>query len=175
MKRHVENLLNQLKRSLAHLKHSGGDDLQDANNDFGLVEGLKRFVLQIVQINTNSLSRDTRADIRSAVVEAALFILRPEEIEIVQKAESQRIKLCEELAGASTRSARSEPIAKLRWLDEQQILFIRGVLKNDQKKHGKSKLKRKRYFKLKRALGIGTQENTSDAQLLTDRWRKASS
>src|SRR5215467_10306625 len=123
MNRHVENLLSQIKCSLAHLKQSGRHDLQGANDDFGAVEELKRLALQLVQINTNSLPRAIREHIRSTLVEAAAFMLQPEEIEIIQKEEGQRIKLIQKLAGASTRAGRREPTQTLRQIEEQQMLF----------------------------------------------------
>jgi hypothetical protein len=154
MNRHIENLLSQIKRSLAHLKQSNRDDLHPTNEDLGLVKELKRLVLQLVQVNTNSLSQDTRENIRSALVEAALFVLQPEQIEIIQESERRRAKLYEERACASTRSVRREPTMKLRRCDEQQILFLRDALKDSPKKHGNFMPKRKHYVRTLRALGI---------------------
>ena len=155
MNDYIETLLSQADHFLAQPEQSG--------------EELRGIALKLLQINTNSFSRANRERINSTVVALAPFILGPEDIGILQQLERSQTKLKQDLSGASTRAARLEPTQNLRRLEEQQMLFLRGVLKNDQKKHDKSKLERKRYIKVMRALGIGTQENTSHAELLTDR------
>ena len=172
MKHDVEHLLSRIKELLTQMKQPSGGDARGSDADLRLIRELKGLALQLVQINTNSLPRGTREKIRSTLVISAPVILQPEDIDIVQETELQRAKLSQELARASTRAARHGPIGKLRFLDEQQMLFLRGVLNDPLKKRSNLKRERKHYFRTMRALGIGTQENTSDAELLTDRWRK---
>ena len=155
MNHHVKNLLSQIKALLAQLKQSSGDDLREDD-----VRALNRLAAQLVQINTNSLSRASREEVRSMLVESALFILQPEEIHIIQESERQRAELSKELAGASTRATRREPTRNLRRLDEQQMLFIRGALKNPLKKRTNFKRERKHLFRTMRALGIDAQKST---------------
>jgi hypothetical protein len=159
MSRRVETLLSQIKDVLTDLKHSDGNNSGGAEADIRRVQELSRLALELVQINTNSLTRTTREDIRSMLVASVPYMLAPEEIDIIQKSEAQRATLSQELAGASTRASRREPISSLRWLDEQQMLFLRGVLKDPLKKQLNFKRERKHYFRAMRALGLDTHES----------------
>jgi hypothetical protein len=162
MNHHIETLLSQIKRLLAQLKQLGGDDLQTANAETcGLVRELKHAAVQLVQINTNSLSRATREEISSTLVASAPFLVGPEEIGTIQEFERQQAGLNQELTNASTRAARRGPTSKLRHLDQQRMLFLRRILNCDGKPRRKLNLKRNRksYFRAMRALGINTQGN----------------
>ena len=159
MSRRVETLLSQIKDVLTDLKHSEENNLGGTEVDIRRVHELSRLALQLVQINTNSLTRGTREDIRSILIASVPHMLAPEEIDIIQKSEAQRAKLNQELAGAPTRASRREPIRRLRRLDEQQMLFLRGVLKDPLKKQLIFKRERKHYFRAMRAVGIDTHES----------------
>jgi hypothetical protein len=91
------------------------------------------------------------------LVASAPFILEPEDIDIIHDIERQRGKYSQELAVASTRAERREPIARLRWLDEQEMLFLRGALTNPLKRRANFKRERKQYFRAMRSLGLDTQ------------------
>jgi hypothetical protein len=164
MSRRVETLLSQIKDVLTDLKHSDGNNSGGAEADIRRVQELSRLALQLVQINTNSLTRTTREDIRSTLVASAFSMLQPEEMDVVQDIERQRAKLNQRLACASTRAERREPIGKLRWLDEQQMLFLRGLMKDSLKKSANLKRQRKHYFRAMRALGINAQGNTCNSK-----------
>jgi hypothetical protein len=160
MNHQIETLLSQIKRVVAQLTQPSGDDLQIESADTcGLIRELKRTFVQLVHTNTNSCSRAIREEITSVLVASAPLILGPEDIGRIQEFDRQRVKLNQELAGASTKATRQERRHELSRLDEQLILFLRGVLNDSQKKHVKFKRERKHYVRAMRALGIVTQEN----------------
>src|SRR4051794_32832952 len=157
---HVEYLLSQIKCLATKLKGPDSNGLCEAETDLGLIRELKGLARQLVQINTNSLSRATRENIRSVLVESAPFILPPEDVDIIQAAEHQHVELSQELSGVCTRAARRDPTRNLRKFGEQQMLFIRGALKNPLQKRAKLRRESKHYSRTKRALRINTQQTT---------------